>query len=55
MQGGGGEGVLPVLRVPDNAADAAPCEQILIFSKNLGPGAKTSEKKALLLPPRAGD
>ncbi len=28
MQGGGGEGVLPVLRVPDNAADAVPCEQI---------------------------
>ncbi len=28
VQGGGGEGVLPVLRVPDNAADAVPCEQI---------------------------
>ncbi len=31
MQGGGGEVVLPVLRVPDNAADAVPSEQIPIF------------------------
>ncbi len=28
MPGGGGEGVLPVLRAPDNAADAVYCEQI---------------------------
>ncbi len=28
MQGGGCEGVLPVLRAPDNAADAVPREQI---------------------------
>ncbi len=28
MQGRGGEGVLPVLRAPDNAADAVPPEQI---------------------------
>ncbi len=28
MQGGGGEVVLPVLRAPDNAADAVPPEQI---------------------------
>ena len=31
MQGGGGEFVLPVLRVPDNAADAVSSEQIPIF------------------------
>ncbi len=31
MQGGEGEGVLPVLRAPDNAADAVPPEQIRII------------------------
>ncbi len=33
MQGGGGEGVLPVLRAPDNAADAVPPEQIQKFKE----------------------
>ena len=40
MQGGGGEVVLPVLRAPDNAADAVPTEQILNYYLNFHAGAK---------------
>ncbi len=29
VQGGGGEGVFPALRVPANAADAVSCEQLM--------------------------
>ena len=32
MQGGGDEGILPVLRVPDNAADAVPGEHLLFMN-----------------------
>ncbi len=34
MQGGGGEGVLPVLRTPDNATNTAPPEQIRVKEKD---------------------
>jgi hypothetical protein len=31
MRGGGYADVLPVLQVPDNKADAVPCERLPIF------------------------
>ena len=31
MRGGGYADVLPVLQVPDNKADAVPCERLQIF------------------------
>ncbi|MBW2163409.1 MAG: hypothetical protein JRF43_02905 [Deltaproteobacteria bacterium] len=31
MRGGGYADVLPVLQVPDNKADAVPCERLLFF------------------------
>ncbi|MCD4754199.1 MAG: hypothetical protein K8R75_00110 [Deltaproteobacteria bacterium] len=36
MRGGGYADVLPVLQVPDNKADAVPCERLLIFFGPVG-------------------
>ncbi len=44
MQGGGREGVLPVLRVPDNAADTVPREQIPSFVYRRNEIMKISKK-----------
>ena len=34
MRGGGYAGVLPVLQVPDNKADAVPCERLQNIIEN---------------------